>query len=52
VNPARSTGVAIFAGGLAITQLWLFWIAPIVGAAIGAALYRGIAGDAEIGAPD
>jgi aquaporin Z len=52
VNPARSTGVAIFAGGLAITQLWLFWIAPIVGAAIGAALYRGIAGDAEIGAAD
>lgn len=47
VNPARSTGVAVFAGGLAITQLWLFWIAPIVGAAIGAALYRGIAGDAE-----
>jgi len=47
VNPARSTGVAIFAGGLAITQLWLFWIAPIVGAAIGAALYRGIAGDAD-----
>jgi aquaporin Z len=45
VNPARSTGVAIFAGGLAITQLWLFWIAPIIGAAIGAALYRGIAGD-------
>jgi aquaporin Z len=47
VNPARSTGVAVFAGGLAITQLWLFWIAPIVGAALGAAIYRGIAGDAE-----
>src|SRR6185369_11328517 len=47
VNPARSTGVAVYAGGWAIAQLWLFWIAPIVGAAIGAALYRGIAGDAE-----
>jgi aquaporin Z len=47
VNPARSTGVAVFAGGWAIAQLWLFWIAPIVGAAIGAVLYRGIAGDAE-----
>ena len=36
VNPARSTGVAVFAGGWPIAQLWLFWIAPIVGAAIGA----------------
>ena len=40
VNPARSTGVALFAGGWAIGQLWLFWIAPIVGAFIGAAIYR------------
>ena len=40
VNPARSTGVAVYAGGWAITQLWLFWIAPIVGAVIGAAIYR------------
>jgi len=40
VNPARSTGVAIFAGGLAISQLWLFWIAPIVGGLLGAAVYR------------
>lgn len=40
VNPARSTGVAIFAGGWAIEQLWLFWVAPIVGALIGAVLYR------------
>jgi aquaporin Z len=47
VNPARSTGVAIFAGGWAIGQLWLFWAAPIVGAAIGALLYRFIAGDGE-----
>ena len=40
VNPARSTGVAVYAGGWAITQLWLFWIAPIIGALIGAAIYR------------
>ena len=40
VNPARSTGVALYAGGWAITQLWLFWIAPIIGALIGAAIYR------------
>lgn len=47
VNPARSTGVAIFAGGLAVTQLWLFWVAPVVGAALGATIYRFIAGDGE-----
>jgi aquaporin Z len=40
VNPARSTGVAVFVGGWAVSQLWLFWVAPIVGAAIGAAVYR------------
>lgn len=40
VNPARSTGVAIFTGGWAISQLWLFWIAPIVGAVIGAGIYK------------
>jgi aquaporin Z len=40
VNPARSTGVAVFAGGWALTQLWLFWIAPIIGAAIGGIVYR------------
>jgi aquaporin Z len=40
VNPARSTGVAIFAGGWAISQLWLFWIAPIIGAIVGAVIYR------------
>ena len=42
VNPARSTGVALFAGGWAIEQLWLFWIAPIVGAVLGALAYRAI----------
>jgi aquaporin Z len=39
VNPARSTGVAVFAGGWAIQQLWLFWLAPIVGAAIAGIVY-------------
>jgi len=43
VNPARSTGPALFVGGWALGQLWLFWIAPIVGAALGAILYRTIA---------
>lgn len=40
VNPARSTGVAVFVGGWAIAQLWLFWIAPIVGGILGAMIYR------------
>jgi aquaporin Z len=47
VNPARSTGVAVFVGDWAIGQLWLFWLAPIVGAALGAFAYRAIAGDQE-----
>lgn len=40
VNPARSTGVAVFVGGWALQQLWLFWLAPIVGGAAGALLHR------------
>jgi len=40
VNPARSTGVALFVGGWAVSQLWLFWIAPIVGAGLGGLVYR------------
>lgn len=47
VNPARSTGVAAFVGGAAIQQLWLFWVAPIVGALIGAFLYRAIGATPE-----
>ena len=39
VNPARSTGPAIYAGGWALAQLWLFWIAPLIGGAIGGSLY-------------
>lgn len=40
VNPARSTGVALFVGDWAVSQLWLFWVAPIVGAVLGALVYR------------
>jgi aquaporin Z len=40
VNPARSTGVALFVGGWATSQLWLFWVAPIIGGALGGILYR------------
>jgi aquaporin Z len=39
VNPARSTGVAIFAGGWALQQLWMFWVAPIIGGVLGGAIY-------------
>ncbi|MEW2916590.1 MULTISPECIES: aquaporin Z [Ruegeria] len=40
VNPARSTGVALFADGPALAQLWLFWVAPLIGAAIGALIWQ------------
>jgi aquaporin Z len=40
VNPARSTGPALFEGGIALDQLWLFWVAPIIGAVIGALIYN------------
>jgi aquaporin Z len=42
VNPARSTGPAIFAGGWALEQLWLFWVAPIVGAALGGVVHHAL----------
>jgi aquaporin Z len=45
VNPARSTGVALFVGGWAVQQLWLFWVAPIAGAVLGAVTYKFIASD-------
>jgi len=47
VNPARSTGVALYAGGWAVGQLWLFWVAPIIGAILGAVVYRVIGGAKE-----
>jgi aquaporin Z len=40
VNPARSTGPALFVGGWALGQLWLFWVAPLIGGAIGGVLYE------------
>jgi aquaporin Z len=42
VNPARSTGPAIFAGGWALQQLWMFWVAPLIGGALGGGIYRGL----------
>ncbi|MEX0320572.1 MAG: aquaporin Z [Puniceicoccaceae bacterium] len=47
VNPARSTAVAVFAGGGAIGQLWLFWVAPIIGGALGAVVYKVIGTEKE-----
>ena len=45
VNPARSTGPAIFVGGWAIAQLWLFWVAPVIGAALAGVTYRWLGGE-------
>ena len=51
VNPARSTAPAVIVGGWALAQLWLFWVAPIVGAVIGGALYPWVAGAPRADAP-
>jgi len=48
VNPARSTGVALFVGGWAVEQLWLFWLAPIVGAVLGALAYRAVGSEDHV----
>ena len=45
VNPARSTGPAVFVGGWALGQLWLFWVAPIIGGALGGGIYRAVFGE-------
>ena len=45
VNPARSTGPALFVGGWALSQLWLFWLAPIIGGALGGLVYRWVSAD-------
>jgi len=45
VNPARSTGPAIFAGGWALGQLWMFWVAPLIGGALGGGIYRALFGE-------
>jgi aquaporin Z len=42
VNPARSTGQALFVGGWALGQLWLFWVAPLIGGVLGGLVYRGL----------
>lgn len=47
VNPARSTGPALMVGGLALQQLWLFWLAPLIGGAVGGALYRALFSEAH-----
>lgn len=47
VNPARSTAVAVFVGGESLSQLWLFWVAPILGAIIGGGLYRWLGGNEQ-----
>lgn len=47
VNPARSTGVALYVGDWATTQLWLFWVAPIVGGVLGALIYRFVGGEKD-----
>jgi aquaporin Z len=47
VNPARSTGQALFVGGWALGQLWLFWVAPIIGGIVGAVIYKATAGGKE-----
>ena len=45
VNPARSTGVALFADGWALQQLWLFWVAPLVGGALGGIIHKALLGE-------
>ena len=52
VNPARSIGPALFVGGWALTQLWLFIVAPLLGAVLGAAVHRGLFGLGEIVPPE
>src|SRR6201996_2041239 len=51
VNPARSTGPALFAGDWALSQLWLFWVAPIAGAIFAGVVYRWVAGDNPVPEP-
>jgi aquaporin Z len=48
VNPARSTGPALLEGGIALQQLWLFWVAPIIGGVVGASLYNQVSGPRSV----
>jgi aquaporin Z len=45
VNPARSTGPALIVGGWALAQLWMFWVAPLIGAAVAGVTYRWLSGE-------
>jgi aquaporin Z len=47
VNPARSTGPALFVGGWALAQLWMFWVAPLIGGAAGGLIYRWLSKELE-----
>ena len=49
VNPARSTAVAVFVGDWALAQLWLFWVAPLIGGVLGALVYRLIGSARPVG---
>ena len=51
VNPARSTGPALVVGGWALTQLWIFWVAPIIGGVLGGFAYKALGGDATVKPP-
>lgn len=51
VNPARSTGPALLVGGWALQQLWLFWVAPIIGGVIGGGVYKALGADASVKPP-
>src|ERR1051326_5237412 len=51
VNPARSTGPALLVGGWALEQLWLFWVAPLIGGALGGVVYRFIGGESPLPIP-
>jgi aquaporin Z len=52
VNPARSTGPALFVGGWAVSQLWLFWVAPLIGAVLAGLIYPAVSGEAGRVAPE
>jgi aquaporin Z len=51
VNPARSTGPALIVGGWALEQLWLFWLAPLIGGALGGFVYRYVGGEEPLPVP-
>jgi aquaporin Z len=51
VNPARSTGPALFVGGWALSQLWLFWVAPLIGAVLAGTVYRWVSPDEPVPVP-